>query len=300
LRDAFMAAKSIQNVDSMQLTDRVKRILHGKVDEYFRWKEASYNELKNRERLQLAYLKSQVNALKLYASWIRPYLVAAKRLQMKPHSSKKPEMVSSFNVLAIELGLVGFKPVEFRKMKETSDGRKAYSVIKANFEFRSSPTQQYTEKRQPYFVQKGKFIITFEGYALTEEELETLKSEDLDEVQEYIEGMLDTSLDVLRDDIDKFMAKLENIVEEEAKPTTKPIGERIRESIKSQFKPLTEFFGGSEEKKASTKDKKKNKRQTSQGNYEFRGLMAQAKSSAKDETWKVMEIYKKDHGMIAW
>jgi len=77
IRDAFLYAKDSKQVDTIDLNDRVKRILKPRLEEYNKWKEYSERELRKRFNIERSYLKSQVGALKLYADWTKPYLVAA-------------------------------------------------------------------------------------------------------------------------------------------------------------------------------------------------------------------------------
>src|SRR3989338_959588 len=107
LRDAYMALKNLEEIEKADLNDRVKRILKIKIEEYLKWKEYSEKELRNRYNIEKAYLKSQVASLKLYASWTKPYLVAAKKLDMKIADMSNVNIVSVFNNMEIELELAG-------------------------------------------------------------------------------------------------------------------------------------------------------------------------------------------------
>jgi len=77
LRDAFMIARTVEEVDKMDLNDRVKRILKPRLHEFLEWKKRSEVELRKRFEIEKGYLKSQVNSLKLYTRWVKPYIVSA-------------------------------------------------------------------------------------------------------------------------------------------------------------------------------------------------------------------------------
>src|SRR3989344_9279120 len=77
LLHAFLAAKDEKDVDAMDLNDVVKRILKPRIQEFNFWLEQSERELRKRYELEKTYLRSQVNSLKLYARWAKPYLKAA-------------------------------------------------------------------------------------------------------------------------------------------------------------------------------------------------------------------------------
>ncbi|MEM2090028.1 MAG: hypothetical protein QXL88_03015 [Candidatus Pacearchaeota archaeon] len=107
LRDAFMAAKRVEDVDKMDLNERVKRVLKPRLAEFFDWVKRSEKELTTRFELEKSYLKSQINSLKLYTSWVKPYLRAAEQLRMKETSLKEPTLVNAFNTILLELKILG-------------------------------------------------------------------------------------------------------------------------------------------------------------------------------------------------
>ena len=65
LIDAFMIVDSVKAVDKLDLNDRVKRILKQRIQEFNKWKELSESELTKRFKIEKAYLKSQVETVKL-------------------------------------------------------------------------------------------------------------------------------------------------------------------------------------------------------------------------------------------
>ncbi|MEM4261470.1 MAG: hypothetical protein QXI10_00735, partial [Candidatus Diapherotrites archaeon] len=114
LRDAFMIANSVEEVDKMDLNERVKNILKPRIQEFFKWKEESEAEIKKRYEIEKSYLKSELESLKLYTRWAKPYLVAATRLEQK-EAGRKPELVTPFNTILLELVLLGKNPVNIEK-----------------------------------------------------------------------------------------------------------------------------------------------------------------------------------------
>src|SRR3989344_7557519 len=62
LRDAFMIAKSAEDVEKLDLNDRVKRILKPRIEEFLEWKKRSEAELKKRYEIEKSYLKNQLNS----------------------------------------------------------------------------------------------------------------------------------------------------------------------------------------------------------------------------------------------
>jgi hypothetical protein len=103
LRDAFFVVSSLEDVKKIDLNDRVKRILEQRLSEYLKWVVESERELTKRYEIERAYLRSQVNSLKLYARWAKPYFKAAKQLEQ--NAGYDANIVNSFNTAVFELVL---------------------------------------------------------------------------------------------------------------------------------------------------------------------------------------------------
>jgi len=80
LIDAFMTIRDLKELeknnkeDALDLNDRVRRILQQRFGEFKDWVEESEKELSKRFEIEKLYLKSQINSIKLYARWVKPYL----------------------------------------------------------------------------------------------------------------------------------------------------------------------------------------------------------------------------------
>src|SRR3989344_5044305 len=109
LRDAFIASNSEEMADKLDLNDRVKRIVKARISEYLKWEKDSEKELRKRYEIERAYLKSQVASLKHYTAWVKPYLLASKKLGMKEFTTASgmasPNLVNAFSNMEMHLGL---------------------------------------------------------------------------------------------------------------------------------------------------------------------------------------------------
>ena len=83
LIDAFLVAKDEKDITKIDLNERVKRILLPRILEFNTWVTQSEKELSKRYELEKNYLRSQVNSLKLYSRWVKPYLRYAHELESK-------------------------------------------------------------------------------------------------------------------------------------------------------------------------------------------------------------------------
>ena len=145
LIDAFLVAQNLEDADKIDLNDRVKRIVKARVVEFNDWLENSGKELQKRYEIEKTYLKSQVNSMKLYSRWAKPYLKAAAQLEMKEYG-REPALVKVFNTLLLELTLLGKSklkipelalegklPSEFKRLVQKRD---YFSCVLVDFRFR--------------------------------------------------------------------------------------------------------------------------------------------------------------------
>ena len=297
LIDAFLVAKDAKDVNKLDLNDRVKRILIPRVHEFNLWLKESEAELRKRYELEKTYLKSQVNNLKLYSRWAKPYFRAAAQLEMK-EGGREPALVKTFNTILLELTLFGKQkldvegsalqgklPADFNKLKTKRD---YHSCILVDFKFRGIP-----QKTGQHYVFGGKAEVTFKAYALNDDEIkkfeEELDKSDVEDVLRLIKGATEESLDQLQDDINSFLD--EKTEEEKAS------------EIKDSSNPFKALIGGydkkakSEEKKEEKSDEKKEVVIDPESWIErthFRPLVAE---SAASTTFTLFDIYKKAHGM---
>jgi len=166
LRDAFMAADTPEEVikpykegdknSGMDLNERVKRILAPRVADYLTWEKLSGKEIERRYRIERSYLKSQVESLKLYAQWAKPYFQAAQRLEQ---GIKGPDLVSTFNTLQVQTSLLG-----------TKKSGKFFSCVEISFDFRTIPHTMKQTQSGLHYTQGGKVDMQFRAFALNEDE----------------------------------------------------------------------------------------------------------------------------------
>jgi len=301
LMDAFLIAKDEKEVDKIDLNDRVKRILKPRVQEFNIWLSESEKELRKRYELEKTYLRSQVNSLKLYSRWIRPYLKAAADLESK-ESGREPALVKTFNTIMLELTLLGKSkfdiadealkgnlPADFAKPKFLKGvKRDYYSCILVDFAFRGIPQRV---SQQAHFAFGGRAEVTFKSYVLNDDELakfeEQMKKSEINDVLSLIEGTTTASLGQLEEEINSSLEEKEN--EEEKKP-------------KDESNPFLALFGVYDKKSEKKKEEGRPKEIVVapdtwvEENY-FRKLSAEA---AISKVFDLFDIYKKSHGMESY
>jgi len=289
--DAFMATNSVEDISKpadkggLDLNDRVKRILMQRVQEFFYWVDESEKELKKRYEIEKIYLKSQVNSIKLYARWAKPYLKAAQQLEQRMNPSAA--LVNAFNSSIFELTL--FVQGEYNPLKDISKGdlpemfktlktRDYRTILIVDLNFRSSP-----ERTQQGYGFKGRVEISFTSYSLNDDEIKILKEEiekdDLGDTLKLIEGATDESLAKIQDEIDSILNE---------KKEEKNSGNNSEEN---PFSALFSFL------KSKKKEKNENKEKIEPDSSAEKVIRNQAVLKARKLCSKMYNLYKSAHGM---
>lgn len=308
LIDAFLFCKDEKDVDKIDLNDRIKRILRPRILEFNDWLGQSEKELRKRYELEKTYLKSQVNSLKLYARWAKPYLRAAQQLEMKD-VGREPALVKTFNTILLELTLFGKQeikpdeeaaagklPKEFERLKLK---RKYYSCILVEFKFRGIPQRI---SQQAHYVFGGKAEISFKSYVLNEDEIkkfeEELDSSEMNDVLDLIEGSTGESLDQMQEEINFFL---------EDKDEFGGSGSQ-GEMDTDTSNPFFALIGGYDKKSNAPKKEGKGPEKKEDKNWwpakesfgEKEELRPLGEEKAKEMAFKIFDVYKKAHGMPSY
>jgi len=275
LRDAFMMAKNLESIETMDLNDRVKRILKGRVEEYLKWMNESEKELRQRRKIELVYLKAQVESLRLYTIWARPYLKAAQMLQFKDAKSTDPNLVQAFDQNYVEITIRGTKkyhlkeflspaankysysppemltPSQQAELKRARAGPYAIGMLELKFIYRARPWLMYNPgEQQRHYANLGKMNIEFRAFAMRPDEYELMKRYEEIEALKFIEGITKESLEALREDIERYIGELDKEKKKE-KEKQMPMLDKIFFGTKSEGKKggsgaLAPMFGGEE------------------------------------------------------
>jgi hypothetical protein len=300
LIDAFMVAKDEKDVDKINLNDQVKRILKPRIQEFNIWVRESERELTKRYKLEKTYLRSQVNSLKLYSRWAKPYLRAARDLEMS-QKNREPALVKVFNTLMLELTLLGKQKINIKEaalegeipedLEKLKTKRDYFSCILIDFSFRGIP--QRTQRQQGEYAFGGRADVKFIAYALNSEELKMLDKEldksDIEDVLRLIEGATTDSLDQMQKDINYFLDE----DEEEKKKN------RLKKEGNNPFMALIGSYNKEEpETKKENKEKKKEDDKIKPDNWiEKTHIRTFAANKAEYVAFDLFDIYKKAHGM---
>lgn len=299
LLDAFLAAEDAKGIQKLDLNERIKRVLYPRIEEFNDWIKESESELRKRYKIQRVYLKNQVNNLKLYSRWVKPYLRAAAKLEQKD-VGRDPSLVTAFNTLILELVLLGKKESKVPSDVKNAKGanrRKYYQCVLVEFDFRGVPQKT----QQQYYVFGGKVEVTFRGYALNEEELKKIEQEleksDIDEAIQFIGGATDESLGSIQEEVDYFLnddESSENVNDVEEKKKKKDYG----------VNPFLALLGAYNEKPKKKDEKKSDNPKeivVDKDNWvEKNYIRKTAAEDVAEMTFTLFDVYKKTHGMASY
>ncbi len=295
LRELFMICNSVEEVKKQELAnEQVKRVLIPRISEFLQWKELSEKELTKRFEIEKSYLRTQVETLKLYTSWARPYIRAAEQLRQKGFETNAA-MVNAFSTSMFELTFMGTKKVSLDKpFKDYKLKRDYLSCLLISFTYRGHYSQRVSQRGDMAYGFGGRVDITFDAYSLNSEEIKLFEKlrekQDLSTGFSFIQKETDNALSQLQEDIDHFL-------DEDNK---KGGEEKKKEDDINPFSALISIFTGElfsskkEEKKEleSLKDIKKD-------NYVEGYAREIAANGAKEFLYTVYDVYKKAHGMAS-
>jgi hypothetical protein len=296
IRDAFMTANSPEDITRLDLNDRVKNILRPRIQEFLEWKIQSEAEIRKRYEIEKSYLKSQLESMKLYSRWAKPYLVAAARLEQK-EPGRKPEMVTVFNTIMMELILLGKNEVKVEKAIMTKELPIVFKKIKFKRKYYSCIVIDFYFRGVPYAIGGGRYSfggrteVVFRGYALNEDEIKKLNEKlgegDVTDALKLVEGLTEESMKQMQDDIKSFLEEKKEAIEEKKEETTNP------------------FFAllglGKKKEKAKEGEKEvKAKEKIEPDNFYEAIVRKLAETNAQKNCFDLFDIYKKAHGMASY
>jgi hypothetical protein len=286
LRDAFMQANTTKQANKLDLNKRVKIVLLKKLKEYNIWKKSSEIELRKRYSVEKNYLRAQVDSLRLYTKWAKPYLRAAQKLGMKEFRTDanlpSPDIVTTFDNMKMELILFGKKEIKPTVVHDSYDNykfnEKFYSCVEVEFRFRTAP-QVARQGQSTHYAHLGVIDIFFRAFGLSESDILDIEKLEVFEDMELIENLTESSLKDMQADIDYYVQGKEP----EIKKIKKEKLPNPFAGLKELLSPFNTLFA---EKEANLTQKKL--------------VIKTAKSEAMDSCQLLYDVFKKTHRMMTW
>ena len=288
-------------IDGMtQFNKNVRNVLKRKLFQFLVWKEKTHDELRNRKRFQVRYLRQHWATIKMYMAWTKPYLKHIKRLHMNESQLDSPDLVSAFETSMTEVELLFRKP--------------GGSCVLATFQFKTKPLLQYRQEYQQGPVHVGRVIVTLRAYGWKDDQVERYKKMREDEERDLlylVDDSVQAAMDELGDDLEKYLNQAGEDVfdrdvnrkyggQKDAKPV-KP-SKRLKTGPSESFlEPLVSLFKGVGELGSALipVNLSKNPKGSGVKKHAF-GLDKVAAKGAAGAMWQAYKNYKKSHGMLSW
>ena len=221
-----------------QFNRKVKEVLKRKLRAYLAWKEHSYEELKNRRKFTLKYLRQHFEIIRMYMIWVKPYLKNIQRMQLDQSKTDTPDLIAAFESSMIEIETLAIKP-----------SGPVNQCILMHYLFRTRPEMSYSQEYQRGPLHLGRIEIDFRAYAWTDKEIENYKK--MKEHEDFqllgiIDGSVKAALEALGDELMRYLKEAGEEFEEkkETKKAHKQAGPFL-----SIFEGFAELFSSFKEKK---------------------------------------------------
>ncbi len=271
-------------VDSLDFNKAVKNVLKRKLKTFLSWKETTFEELKNRRTFTLKYLWQHYDVIKMYMSWVRPYLSNIRRMHMDVEKTKTADLVAAFEGSMIELEFLAAQlPVNDNTGKQN---KKVYAVILVHFMYRTRPIMGFQQEYQRGPQHMGRVVFTVRPYVWTKEQIENFvkyrEKQDF-ELMKSISGSVEAAMKALGGDIQKYLKEAGRIEYENPESDIMKSDGKTDKSG-NPFSALFSIFKSSKPAPSYNKEAE----------------TGSAGGVAKTVAWKTYENFKKAHGMFSW
>ena len=264
-------------VNNLDFNRKVLEVLKRHLTQFVIWKERTWSEINTRRRFTLQYLRQHYEIIKMYMTWVKPYLRHVQRLTMMKGFQSHPEIVSAFESSLIDVEIMGV-----RKWKTYN------TVIISTFNFHTHPGLKFVQEgyqRGPIHV--GKMVVTFRGYVWTEEQIQNyIKYKDAEdfELLKTVSGAVQAAMDALGDELLKYLEEAGST--EHAEPAH-------AEKTTTFNRMFMGILGPKKPDKHSEKHKKEDK-------FEMKQDENNVRENMKIRLWLLFKNFKKGHGMMQW
>ena len=271
-------------VDSLPYPKNVKNVLKRKLMSFISWTKATHKELEVRRKYTIKYLLEHWASIKMYISWIKPYVLHIKRLTGSIQQLNSADLVAAFETAMIDIEFLAKKPLQI--------GNKSYySCILATFQYRTKPQMLFQQEYQRGPIHMGNLEINLRSYLWTNEEIKAYKEmRDMEDME--IMGIFDRSItaamEALGEDLKKYLEEAEVSIGLKKSEKKKENKDRQREGIMDPFTALFKGFLDLGKIFLPTKRKKVEKENAP----EDPGL--------NKILYVLYKMYKNTHGMVSW
>ncbi|MEM3374108.1 MAG: hypothetical protein QXE31_02700 [Candidatus Woesearchaeota archaeon] len=215
-------------VDKLKFNAKVREVLKRKLRQYYEWKRRTKKELLVRRDFEIKYMKQHYETIRMYMSWVKPYLRNLRRLKLYEKNMDNPHIIQSFETQIIEIETLFIR----------QDFKVAYPVLSLHIFYRVKPELAYHsyEYQHKGPIYTGMADITLRAYAWDDKKIKNYikyRQEDDIDLMTLIDKSVQDAMDALGDDLKKYL--------KEADPSLK-FGDEKEEEKKEEKKKRFELF----------------------------------------------------------
>ncbi|MGV8162800.1 MAG: hypothetical protein ACP5N2_05720 [Candidatus Nanoarchaeia archaeon] len=283
-------------VDKLEFNPNVKAVLKRKLYQYVIWVEKTEKELYSRRRFQIKYLRQHYLTIKMYMSWVKPYLKHIRRLTMSEEQLDSPFLISSFETSATEVEVLAYQ--------SKKEGKPCPCVLMTYY-FTTRPILQYSQEYNRGPVHVGRGIWTLRAYGWTKDQIQqyvAMKDREDRELLGLVDDELKSAMEMLGDDLEKYLKEAESTLDDEKKsdvPSAKEVLKPVA-SNNTVFDPFVSMFKGVGEIGKAFSPAGFFKSSDSGAVKASASEAASAADAAAKGMWAVYKNYKKAHGLLSW
>jgi len=283
-----------QYVDRLEFNRKVKEVLKRKLRQFAEWKKSTQKEIQVRHDFTLKYLRQHFDIIKMYMTWVKPYLRNIRRMQFKDKTSH-PEMINAFEGSLVELEFIAhMMPSKRSQAKEVVWNKNVMSVIVAHFDYRTRPQMNYSQEYQRGPLHVGKCDVTLRGYTWTKKEMDNyLEMNDEDDMKllESIDASVKAAMEALGDELEDYLKEAGEKVD-----FAKELGKnKMSDKAKKALDPFTSIFRGFGDVLSSFSSGKKKV-----NSMQIKHEKETAYDVLKNAMWQTYKNFKKKEGFTAW
>ncbi len=253
------------DVDKLKFNAKVREVLKRKLRQYYEWKLRTKKELLVRRDFEIKYMRQHYDTIKLYMSWVKPYLRNIRRMRLYEKNMENPNIINAFETQIIEIETLFIRP----------DFGGTSAVVSLHIFYRVKPELAYHsyEYQHKGPIYSGMADITIRAYEWDGGKIEKYKSyrqnDDLD-LMSTVDESIQSAMDALGDDLKKYLKEADPSMgfpedpkkKEAEKPPMRPGILEPFLAVFDGFKEIASGFTGgpkSSEKKPEKKKKKEKK-----------------------------------------
>lgn len=285
-------------VDKLEFNRKVREVLKRKLRTYLTWKIHTFGELKTKRKFTLKYLRQHYDIINMYLAWVKPYLRNIKRMHLADRT-KSVDLIGAFESSLVEIEFLAKKfPEKLSVDLNPEVNKHVYSVVIANFNYRTRPAMSYQQEYQKGPLHVGQVDMTLRGYAWTQDKIDKyikMREEEDWELLGEIDASIKAAMEGLGQELRNYLKEAgekfqEKYYEEEKKSVKRP---SAADPFISIFRGFGEVLGSFAGTKGEKKEKKINR-------WIIKKEEDIAKSEVKTNIWYMYKDYKKTHGMLIW